>query len=82
MTTCADIAVTVVAHPDHGDEGAVPISHGAERFHRIALGERGVDGKRLVVSDRNGDGAVTHFAAATSMPGAAKPRLARSRQVR
>ena len=47
----------VVAHPDHAGEGAVPIRHRAKRFHRLALGQRRIEGERLVVSDRNGDGA-------------------------
>ena len=51
----------VVAHPDHAHEGAVPLRHRAKRFHRLALGQCGVEGERLVVSDRSGDGAAEKF---------------------
>ena len=48
----------VVAHADHRDERKVPVRHRAQGLHRLALGQRRVEGERLVVSNRCGDGAI------------------------
>ena len=46
----------VIAHSDHGDERTVPAGHRAQGLHRLALGQRRVEGERLVVSNRDRDG--------------------------
>ena len=48
----------VVAHPDHRDEGAVPLRHRPQRLNRLALGQRRTEVERFVVAYRCGDGPV------------------------